>query len=167
MSRKSRVPRTCQSCIAKKEKKRLKLERSYKLLQDYQLHVGPVTPETLELLDKLTEKQIIKEVRYIRVSYNASIRESLKVNGKFEKLTRDQLIDQRRSILKPEGSQCKNLNDLFLNLKEYWILTMINFHSISFSIRSSVHQVNCQDQISFIIWSICMSINLFVTVRRY
>ena len=51
--------------LAKKEKKRIKMEKAYKLLDQCKVHGGPISPDNLEHLDNLTEKQLILEIRYL------------------------------------------------------------------------------------------------------
>ena len=106
--------------MAKKEKKRMKQEKALKLLEACKEHQGPVTPNSLDLLEDLTEKDILKEVRYIRATVNPNIRERYKMtNGKFCKLSKAELIQQVRMSISPSvgsGSK-KDLSHLFNDLQ--------------------------------------------------
>ena len=98
----------------------MKQEKALKLLEACKEHNGPVTPKSMELLENLTEKEVLTEVRYIRATVNPSIRERYKMtNGKFCKLTKVELIQQVRMSLCPSvGSGYKNdLSDLFHDLQ--------------------------------------------------
>ena len=98
----------------------MKQEKALKLLEACKEHQGPVTPNSLDLLEDLTEKDILKEVRYIRATVNPNIRERYKMtNGKFCKLSKAELIQQVRMSISPSvgsGSK-KDLSHLFNDLQ--------------------------------------------------
>ena len=105
--------------MAKKEKKRIKLEKTYKLLDQCKLHQGPVSPDNLDILDDLDEKQIMLEIRYLRITTCPNIRERFKLpSGKFQKLSQEELKAQIVNSLKPKPSEKNDLDQLFANLEE-------------------------------------------------
>ena len=104
--------------MAKKEKKRIKLETTYKLLDQCKLHQGPVSPDNLDILDDLDEKQIMLEIRYLRITTCPNIRERFKLpSGKFQKLSQEELKAQIVNSLKPKPSEKNDLDQLFANLE--------------------------------------------------
>ena len=91
----------------KKKKKKLKNARVIKLLSVCKAQGEPVVPEDLDS-NKLTEKSEVElrnEVRYLRAIIAPNIREKIKssTTKKFVKLTKTELIDQIKNVLKPEN----------------------------------------------------------------
>ena len=104
--------------LAKKEKKRIKMEKAYKLLDQCKVHGGPISPDNLEHLDNLTEKQLILEIRYLRITVAPNIRERRKLrSGKFERMAIDELKNQIVNVLNPPVGNMKDLNNLFKNIE--------------------------------------------------
>ena len=60
---------------AKEAKKKSKIARSFSLLEECKKHGGPVTPESVGLLDRLTQKQLLMETRYLRSTIAPAIKE--------------------------------------------------------------------------------------------
>ena len=56
----------------------------------------------------------MQEVRYLRATVAPSIREKVKVDGKFRKFNRDELKNEIKRVIKPE-SNIKNLTELLDN----------------------------------------------------
>ena len=113
--------------LAKKEKKRLKTEKTYKLLNECKNHGGPVSPEGFDLLDSLSEKELILEVRYLRATIAPNIRERFKLpTGKFQKLTESELKVQIKNVLRPTIGNMEDLDNLFMNIEGY-IITLCFF----------------------------------------
>lgn len=98
--------------FAKKEKK------AFKLLEVCKRHGGPITPNTLNDLDRLGKQEILNEVTYLRATVAPNIREKYKLlSGKFQKLSIDKLKAQICNVLCPTSKCVNNLDDLLLNLE--------------------------------------------------
>jgi len=66
------------------------MEKTVKLLEAFKLHSGPVTPNSLGLLDTLHEKQLLEEVKYLRATIAPDIRQMRRTkttDGRFKMLT--------------------------------------------------------------------------------
>ena len=93
--------------IAAKEKK---VRRAFKLGSECLGHGGPVTAENLQLLNTLSEKEIILEVSYLKatVASELKLRKRIQVpeSGKYkmEKLPVEQLKLSIQNVLKPSCS---------------------------------------------------------------
>ena len=97
------------------KKKQKKNEKTLKLLQVIKTHGGPVTCNDLDNLEKLTDKQVLDEVRYLRHTIAPNIREKRKVENKFVKYTKAELITQIKNVLKPETEVEDNVDKLLFN----------------------------------------------------
>ena len=86
-------------------KKIKKTEKCLKLLEQIKGHGGPITPNDLNKLENLTESEILNEVRYLRQTVAPNIREKRKVDKKFIKYSKEELIQQITSVLKPENEE--------------------------------------------------------------
>ena len=100
-----------QEKIRKKSKKNAKF---LKLLEELKEHGGPITPNDLDVLDTLTDLEILSEVRYLRQTVAPNIREKRKVNKKFVKFSRVEMIDQIKGVLKPENEDFGDIDALLL-----------------------------------------------------
>lgn len=92
--------------LASKEKirrKQKKTERCFKLLEQVKLHGGPISHADLDIIDKLTDEQLLSEIRYLRHTIAPNIREKRKVGKKFEKFSGEELRNQILNVLKPEN----------------------------------------------------------------
>ena len=78
-------------------------------------HGGPVSPNELHKLDNLTESEVLQEVIFFRQTIAPNIREKRKVENKFVKYTKSELIQQIKSVLKPEAEEVGNLDTLLKN----------------------------------------------------
>ena len=100
---------------AKISKKAKKNEKCLKLLEEVKDHGGPITPNDIHKLDLLTDSEILTEVRYLRQTVAPNIREKRKVDRKFLKFSKSELIQQIKSVLKPENEEIGDINTLLMN----------------------------------------------------
>ena len=101
--------------VGKETKKKKRNERSLLLLEKCKEHSGPVTMNTTDMLEKLREPQLLLEVRYLRSTIAPNIRERVKVDKKFRKLSMAELKSEILKVIKPE-SDVTSLDSLFLSL---------------------------------------------------
>lgn len=81
--------------LASKEKitkKQRKNKRMLEVFETVKEHGGPVTEKTIYMLNNLSDEEILKEVRFLRVTVAPNIREKRKVDNKFVKFSRQELI---------------------------------------------------------------------------
>ena len=91
----------------------MKLRRSLKLLDLVKLHGGPVTEEDIDKINHLTDKQLLAEIAYLRVTIAPDIRQKRKLaNGKFETFKHEELISQIRNAVKPEKATSEDVDTL-------------------------------------------------------
>ena len=95
-------------------KKSRKNEKCMKLLEELKQHGGPITPNELDKLENLPYQEILNEVRYLRQTIAPNIREKRKVDKKFVKYSRQELIDQIKGVLKPENEDFEDIDTLLL-----------------------------------------------------
>ena len=101
----------------KAEVKKKKNIRTLKVLEQCKGHGGPITsPSELKNLEELTENQILKEVAYIRLTVNSSIKQRRKVNGKYVRFTKSELISQIQNTLCPEDNVYDDLEKLLVDV---------------------------------------------------
>ena len=80
-------------------------------------HGGPLTDNNLELVEWLSEKQLISEIVFLRLTVAPNIRQQRRVKdsntGKFrvEKFTAEELRTSIRNAIKPEARLIKMLTD--------------------------------------------------------
>ena len=104
---------------AKESVKFRKVARTMKILELVKQHGGPVTADCLQLLDTLTEEQIISEVKYLKLTVAPDLKLKKRVKDpnnnrfKFLKLPREQLIRSIQGVVKPEA-ECGNDLDVLL-----------------------------------------------------
>ena len=101
--------------IHKIKQKIKKNEKCLLLLDQVKLHGGPVSANDVDKLDNLSEADVLAEVRYLRQTLAPNIREKRKVENKFRKFTKMELIQQIRSVLRPENEDFVDVNCLLLN----------------------------------------------------
>ena len=66
-----------------------------------------------------SEKQLLKEVRYLRITSSPNIRERYKLpSGKFQKLSEIELRAQIQNSLAPTPNEVHDLDELFLSLQD-------------------------------------------------
>ena len=103
---------------AKIQQKVKKNEKCLLLLDEVKMHGGPVSSNSIDELENLTDSEILAEVRYLRQTLAPNIREKRKVENKFVKFTKLELIQQIRSVLKPENEDFEDVNCLLLQSVE-------------------------------------------------
>ena len=114
------------SLKAKSEAKQKKLRRSLKLLDVVKLHGGPVTEEDLDKINLLTDKQLLAEIAYLRVTIAPDIRQKRKLaSGKFETFKHDELKSQIRNAIKPEKSMSADVDSLIMQVLSKQVTDMI------------------------------------------
>ena len=104
------------SIEAKKQAKERKNRAVIKLLATCQQHGGSVTEDTLNLVDNLSEKQLIAEVSYLKKVMSVNIKLKTKEpkdtsTGKYKLIpqTVQELRNSIRSVIKPDKQPQNNL----------------------------------------------------------
>lgn len=102
---------------AKEAKKKKKIARSFSLLEECKRHGGPVTPESLALLDSLTQAQLLVETRYLRSTIAPAIKERRAIidstgKKKMPILPEVSLRENIKAAVKFEIKAVDNLDDL-------------------------------------------------------
>ena len=102
--------------LAKKEE--LKRKKNLRLLQTIVIckqHGGPLTDNNLDLVESLSEKQLISEIVFLRLTVG---RVKGSNTGKFrvEKFTAEELRASIRNAIKPEDEVDKNVDGLLLKI---------------------------------------------------
>jgi hypothetical protein len=115
------VKETLKLAILKKaELKQKKAVRIQKLLDSCKAHGGPLTASSLEHMYGLSEKELLHEIAYIRVTIAPDIKQMKRivVDGKIkmQKFSVDQLREQIKNTLKPESDLRPDLNELLLSV---------------------------------------------------
>ena len=109
--------------LAKKEE--LKRKKNLGLLQTIDIckqHEGPLTDNNLELVELLSEKQLISEIVFLRLTAAPNIRQQRRVKdsntGKFrvQIFTAEELRTSIRNAIKPEDEVDKNVDGLLLKI---------------------------------------------------
>ena len=103
--------------IKKQDLKRKKIAKILALLEVCKNHGGPVTPSTVEWLDRLNEKQLLSEIGYLRLTICPDIGQKRRVkaaNGKyrFQKFTVPELRNSIKQVLKPESKVTDDIDEL-------------------------------------------------------
>ena len=109
--------------LAKKEE--LERKKNQRLLQTIHIckqHGGPLTDNNLELVESLSEKQLISEIVFLWLTVAPNIRRQRRVKdsntGKFgvEKFTAEELRTSIRNAIKPEDEVDKTVDGLLLKI---------------------------------------------------
>ena len=109
--------------LAKKEE--LKRKKNLRLLQTVDIckqHGGPLTISSLELLESLSDKELLSEIVYLRLTIAPNIRQQRRVkdstSGKFrvEKFTPEELRTSIRNAIQPEEGADKDVEGLLLKV---------------------------------------------------
>jgi len=105
--------------IALLKKEEMKIKKSLKVLKQMDVckdHGGPLSPNSLYLLDNLSEKQLIAEVVYLRLTIAPNIRQMrrIKVDGKYkmEKFKADELKTSIRNAIQPVDNVERDVDTL-------------------------------------------------------
>ena len=96
-------------------KKQKKNTRMLEAFENVKTHGGPVTAKSIDLLSELSDKDILEEVRFLRMTVAPNIREKRKIYKKIVKFSRQELISQIVNILKPEDDLSKDIDELLLS----------------------------------------------------
>ena len=129
----------CLALIGKESKKKKKNQRSLKLLEKCKEHNGPVTQGTTSMLDRLTDAQLVTEVRYLRVTIAPNIREKVKVDKKFRKLNKTELKNEILKVIKPEVN-IDSLESLFSEmLSKDLPEAVVNSSDVSTTAETIIH----------------------------
>ena len=81
-----------------------------------------MTDNNLDLIESLSEKQLISEIVFLRLTVAPNIRQQRRVkdcnSGKFrvEKFTAEELCTSIRNAIKPENEVDKNVDGLLLKI---------------------------------------------------
>ena len=110
------------SIEAKKRQKEKQNMNLLKLLDQCQEHGGPITENKVNLLDRLSEKQVKSEVMYLKKSLNVDIKLRTRgprdpVTGKFKFIpqTKDQMIKSIKSVVMPGKKPDEDIEALLNN----------------------------------------------------
>ena len=95
--------------------KQKKNTRMLEAFENVKTHGGPVTAKSIDLLSELSDKDILEEVRFLRMTVAPNIREKRKIDKKFVKFSRQELISQIVNVLKPEDDLSKDIDELLLS----------------------------------------------------
>ena len=91
-----------------------------KLLDECKAHQGPVTPSNVGILENLTEKELLSEIGYLRVTVAPDIcqRRREKHDGKFRmvKFSCDELRQSIQNAVKPESNLDTDIDVLLRNV---------------------------------------------------
>jgi hypothetical protein len=105
------------SIVKKEELKKLKNSKTMKVLDDCKKHGGPVTQSDIEILDSLSESQLLNEISYLRLTVAPNIRQKRRVkleNGQFrmQKFTPEELRISIKNVLKPVNEIVEDIDSL-------------------------------------------------------
>ena len=108
---------------AKEAKKQKKIARSFSLLDLCKDHGGPVTPDSIELLGKLTQAQLLTETRYLRSTIAPAIKERKAVidssgKRKMPVLSEESLRENIKAAIKMEVKVVDNIDILITKAYE-------------------------------------------------
>ena len=108
---------------AKEAKKQKKIARSFSLLDQCKDHGGPVTPDSIELLGKLTQAQLLTETRYLRSTIAPAIKERKAVidssgKRKMPVLSEESLRENIKAAIKMEVKVVDNIDILITKAYE-------------------------------------------------
>ena len=110
-----------QLALRKKEEiKREKRGRLIKIIDTCKLHGGPITEESLNLLEKLLENELISEICYFRLTSVPNIKQQKFVKDRqtekrrLEKFTSTELKTSIKISVKPEEETSDNIEELLL-----------------------------------------------------
>ena len=109
------------SVLKKEELKKKKTLKVLKLLDTCKAHSGPVTPNSIDILDSLNEKQLFAELCYLRATVAPDIRQMRRVksnDGRFrmEKFSADELRTSIRNAVQPEDDVTNDIGSLLMNV---------------------------------------------------
>ena len=105
------------SIMKKEELKKKKILRTQHILEMCKAHGGPVTVNSIGILEKLSEKQLINEISYIRITVAPEIRQKRRIRNeegkiKYQNFSVKELRESIRNFVKPEGEVTKDIDKL-------------------------------------------------------
>ena len=101
--------------VAHDEKLRRKKEIDLKLLKCLEVckqHGGPITQNCIEKLEALDYDEVLAEIKFLKKTTAPQLRIRRKVDGKFIKYSREQLLQQIKDVLKPSDKADLNVEQL-------------------------------------------------------
>ncbi|ESO92790.1 hypothetical protein LOTGIDRAFT_162271 [Lottia gigantea] len=103
--------------LKKEELKKKRNEKMLKVLESCKTHIGSVTPTTINLLDRLTESQLITEICYIRLTICPDIHQKRRIklpNGhfKFQTFSKAELKQTIITVIKPGNNVVENIDEI-------------------------------------------------------
>ena len=104
--------------LRKKEQlKKRKGEKLLEILGKCKCHGGPITPDEISILDKLSEKELLLEISYLRLTVAPNIRQRRRVTlptgkYKYENLSILELKTSIQNAVKPESDLRNDINQL-------------------------------------------------------
>jgi len=104
--------------LKKEELKKNKTEKTMKILKECKLHGGPLTLDSLILLNELTETQLIDEIKFLRYTTAPNIKQMRRVKVddvyKMQKFNITELKQSIRNAIKSESSLMSNVDEMLL-----------------------------------------------------
>jgi len=89
-----------------------------KILNECKLHGGPLTPDSLSLLNELTETHLTAEIKFFRCTTVPNIKQMRRVKVddayKTQKFTTIELKQSIRNAIEPELSLMFNVDEMLL-----------------------------------------------------
>ena len=104
----------------KEDKKKKKIARSLALLDQCKVHGGPVSLNTINILDNLSEKELLTETRYLRSTVAPHIKERHAIIDKDGKkkmpvLPAKSLKENIKAVINPKNTPVENIEALIEN----------------------------------------------------
>jgi len=69
--------------VKKEELERKKLQETIDLLEKCKEHGGPITPNTMEMMNQLTENELLVEIAYLRMTIAPDIGQKRRVKNSY------------------------------------------------------------------------------------
>ena len=87
------------------------------MLETCKSHGGPVTPQSLNVLDSLNTKQLVNEVAYLRATIAPDIKQKRRIrlqSGKFkmENFSDNELRVNIKNVIQPESEAVDSIKNL-------------------------------------------------------
>ena len=99
-----------------------KRKSSLKLLAQCRKHNGPLSVDNLSLLDTLTEKEVLEEVKYLKATVAHELKMKKRITNpatgkyKMKQLPLDHLKGCIRNVLKPSNDLPASIESLLINV---------------------------------------------------
>ena len=101
---------------AKKKKKQDKHIKTMKILEKCKAHGGPLTLSDINVLDTLSDEEVILEAKYLKKTAAPNLRLKRKQGNKFVNFTTDEIRQQIRDFIQPESAVEEDLDQLLKNV---------------------------------------------------